>query len=132
MRTEDMLRTHPKNTSNAKEFAACIETLTDCANICNSCADACLGEEKIDMLRKCIRLDMDCSDVCQTTARILSRQTAFDPKYMRMQLDACASICEMCAQECEQHANSHQHCLICASVCRDCEKACRQLLSSGF
>jgi hypothetical protein len=38
------------------------------------CADACLGEEKVEMLRRCIRLNLDCADVCNATGRMLSRQ----------------------------------------------------------
>ena len=30
--------------------------------------DACLSEDMVDQLRKCIRTNLDCADICDTTA----------------------------------------------------------------
>ena len=131
MRTQEMLRTHPRKPSmELNELAACITACIECANSCTSCADACLGEEKVQMLTRCIRLNLDCADICETTARILSRQTEASPQLMRIQVEACATACRLCAEECEKHADMHQHCKICALSCRSCEQMCRQFLST--
>jgi hypothetical protein len=83
------------------------------------------------MLARCIRLDLDCADVCDATGKILSRQTAFEPQMARAALDACAQACRLCGEECEQHAeHGMEHYRICAEACRRCESACNNLLSA--
>ena len=79
-------------------------------------------------LRRCIRLDLDCADVCEVTGRVLSRQTEYDAELTRAVLEACASACRRCGAECESHAGMHEHCRICAEACRRCEEACEALL----
>jgi hypothetical protein len=32
--------------------------------------------------------------------------------------------------ECELHADMHEHCRICAEACRRCEQACQELLAA--
>ena len=82
-------------------------------------------------LIRCIRLDLDCADICDATGRILSRQTAFDAEIAKATLQACAQACRLCGEECEQHAqHGMEHCRICAEACRRCESACNNLLSA--
>src|SRR5689334_22274606 len=68
---------------------ACIAACFDCAQTCTACADACLGEQNPEMLTRCIRLNLDCADICGMTGRIMMRQTAFDPLLARAVLQAC-------------------------------------------
>jgi hypothetical protein len=124
-----MLETHPQ-ASTSDALARCIEECFACAQTCTSCADACLGETDVGELVRCIRLNLDCADTCEATGRILTRQTAFEPQLARPQLEACAAACRVCAEECERHAEHHEHCRICAEACRRCEQACEDLLSS--
>ena len=79
-------------------------------------------------LRKCIRTDLDCADICAATARVLSRHTGYDANLTRAQLRR-ASRCRSCGDECEAHAHHHEHCRICAEACRACEQACNELLA---
>jgi hypothetical protein len=127
-----MLRTHPDAGGSAdhERLAACIRACLDCAQACTACADACLSEDMVDRMAACIRTDQDCADICAATARILSRQTAFDAEAARAVLTACATLCGRCGAECESHADMHEHCRLCAAACRRCEEACRDLLSS--
>jgi hypothetical protein len=37
--------------------------------------------------------------------------------------------CRICREECERHADHHEHCRICEDVCRVCEQACDRVLS---
>src|SRR5919202_5203932 len=46
----------------------------DCAQTCTACANACLGEPQVQDLVRCIRLNLHCADVCDTTGRLISRQ----------------------------------------------------------
>lgn len=130
MQTTAMLETYPAEiTLDRKLLAAVIEAALECSQACTACADACLSEDMIDQLRRCIRTNLDCADICDTTARILSRHTGFDVNIARVQLQACAQACRSCGDECEAHASMHEHCRICADACRHCEAACNELLA---
>ena len=115
---------------DAPTLVECIEACFDCAQSCTTCADACLGEDDPKSLARCIRLNLDCADVCDATGRIVSRQTAFEPQMARAALQACAKACGLCGQECERHASHHEHCRVCAEACRRCEQACNNVLSA--
>ena len=130
MKTQDILKSHPRKPNlETRDVTNCIEACRECLVVCTSCADACLGEQNIQMLVGCIRLDLDCADVCETTAKILIRQTETNMQLLRSQLETTVTASRLCAEECEKHAEMHQHCRICASACRNCEQMCRQLLS---
>jgi hypothetical protein len=126
-----MLDTYPRSFNlDATTLAQAIDALADCGQACTACADACLSEEGVADLVKCIRLDLDCADLCDTTARVLSRQTEYDANITRSLVEACRQSCKSCGDECEQHASHHEHCRVCAEACRRCEQACEQLLSA--
>ena len=129
---QQMIRTHPSaaSTSNQEALRACIEACFECAQTCTSCADACLAEPDVQMLTRCIRLNLDCADVCETTGRLLLRQTEPDWSLLNRQLQACAEACRVCGAECEKHASQHEHCQICAESCRMCEEACNRVLAA--
>ncbi len=130
-RTREMLQTHPSGMAvDADALTELIDSCFECAQSCIACADACLGEEQKDMLIRCIRLDLDCADVCDATGRILSRQVAFEPEMARPVVDACARAVKLCGDECEQHAEHHEHCRVCMEACRRCEEACNNVLSA--
>lgn len=102
--------------------------ILECMSACAACADECLGEEDLDALRQCIRTDLDCADVCLATAQVLARGTPGSMAVLRAQLEACAIACRTCAEECERHADHHDHCRACAEACRRCEEACHAML----
>ncbi len=126
--TREMLNTHPKAGSLSDAVANCLEACMDCAAVCTVCADACLAEDMVADLRQCIRTDLDCADVCMTSARLLSRRTGSNEAVVRAQVEAMRLAVRACADECEQHADMHEHCRICAEACRRCETACDALL----
>ena len=127
----EMLETHPwEGNVDRDALATCIEACSGCADSCTSCADACLSEDQVAELRKCIRLNLDCADVCDATARLLTRQTEYDAPVSKAQLEACRQACATCAEECERHAEHHEHCRLCAEACRSCEQACERLLDA--
>lgn len=128
--SEQMLATHPLETTDASRLSEVIRLLNECAQTCTMCADACLAEVMVTHMRTCIRLDQDCADICATTARVLSRQNGREEAAISELLAACAAACAACALECEDHASMHEHCRICAEACRRCEQACLELLAS--
>jgi hypothetical protein len=127
--TMPMLETYPLSINlDRGKLAATIDALIACSEACTACADACLSEEMVADLTKCIRTNLDCADICDTTGRVLSRHTGYDANLTRSLLTACADACKACGDECAAHANHHEHCKVCADACRSCEQACRELL----
>ena len=109
----------------------CIEACYDCADSCTQCADACLAEESVQELTTCIRLNLDCADICATTGRVVGRRTGYDAAVTGAMLRACIEACRTCADECEIHAaHGMEHCRVCAEECRRCEQECQALLAT--
>jgi uncharacterized protein DUF326 len=131
MHTHEIISTHPDvgGALNAA-LVACIESCLDCAQACTTCADACLAEEDVADLRQCIRLDLDCADICAATGAIASRRTGGDVSLLKRVVETCGAICRFCAVECERHAKRHVHCRVCAEACRQCEQACGTVAGS--
>ncbi|MDX3229246.1 four-helix bundle copper-binding protein [Streptomyces sp. ME19-01-6] len=129
---KEMLNTYPADLGGVdrEAMAKCIEECIACAQACTACADACLSEGMVGELTKCIRTDMDCADICNTTGAVLSRHTGYDANITRAIVQACATACKACADECESHADMHEHCRVCAEACRRCEQACNGLLAT--
>ena len=110
----------------------CLEGCVSCAQACTSCADACLCEsdDQLPTLRRYIRSDEDCADVCSATARMLSRHTGYDANVTHTVLQACIVVCRSCGDECARHAAQHEHCRVCTQACRRCEQACQELIEA--
>ncbi len=124
-----MVQTHPQQPRmDAGMLAQHIQTLGECALTCTICADACLHEEMVQELRRCIRLNLDCAEMCKTTAGALARTGEPDAQVLRALLGACQTTCQVCGAECESHAQTHEHCRVCAETCRHCAEMCQQLL----
>ncbi|MBI2260895.1 MAG: four-helix bundle copper-binding protein [Caulobacterales bacterium] len=125
MHAQEMIATHPhvQGSVNAA-LIRCIDECYDCAQACVICADACLGEEMVQSLLQCIRLNQDCADLCAAAGAIAWRRTGSNETVIRATLQACAEACRVCAEECERHAKMHEHCRISADSCRRCEDAC--------
>jgi hypothetical protein len=100
------------------EYKELISELNACAAECNTCYEACLKEEDVAHLERCMLLDKECYDTCELTARILERGSENKDLFLGL----CAKICVACADECEQH--HHEHCLKCAAACRTCAEKC--------
>lgn len=126
MSLEKMMSLHPLAKREFDELALAARHAGLCSLMCTSCADACLAED-MDM-RQCIRLTLDCADVCAMTAREAVRLTAYDADMRRRSLELCIAACEACAAECQRH--EHEHCKLCATMCRECAEDCRRALAS--
>jgi hypothetical protein len=125
----EMLGTHPqKPTTALGSVSDCLKACLECEQACTICADACLGEQAVSNLRQCIRLDLDCADLCAATARLVARQATPDAQLWRLTLEACAQACRACAAECGRHEARMAHCRVCRETCERCEKACVSLL----
>ena len=131
MKIAAMMQTYPAEINLDRDLLArTVDALVECSQACTACADACLSEDMVAELRKCIRTNLDCADICATTARVLSRHTGYDANITRAQLEACVQACRSCGDECSAHAEMHEHCKVCAESCRRCEQACTELLAA--
>src|SRR5713226_8901766 len=54
--------------ADADLLAATIDALSDCAQACTADTDADLSEQHVTEMIKCIRLCLNCVDVCTATA----------------------------------------------------------------
>jgi hypothetical protein len=105
---------------HAKSLAHCIEVFLRCSISCTACADECLDEPDIALLRRCVRLNLDCADVCGTAARLLSRRGDPDLPTLRAQLESCVDIASRCASENQKHADDFEYCKLTAEMCLAC------------
>lgn len=113
------------------ELTGAIDACLTCVQACTACADSDLIEPDLATLRACIALNLTCADICDTTARVLSRPGQWDLLTVRDLLATCVRSCTACAEECDRHAEHHRHCAICAEVSRACLLACTALLEGA-
>jgi hypothetical protein len=130
-----ILRSHPGQFEGVTrdQLLAVIDACSACAQACSACADACLAEPPSDDLRANVRSSLDCADVCVTTARILSRDTAGRLDLVVALLQACVTACKACDVTCGNAAaavaDGHDHIRACHAACARCAEACQQLLA---
>ena len=97
-----------------EKYQSCIEACYRCAAQCDHCAVACLEESNVSKMADCVRMDLDCADMCRFTATAIARGS-----------DYAAQICNLCAETGDQY--EHQHCKDCANQCRKCTEECRKM-----
>jgi hypothetical protein len=129
--TAALLRSAPQPlTVDAGLVAAAIDAANACAVVCSACASACLSEDHPREMAVCVRDDLDCADICTTTARVLARLNESDRQLTLSLLATCIEACVECAGSCSPHAEHHEHCRLCAQACAACEQACQALLDA--
>lgn len=108
-------------TSAYHQYQSCIEACLRCASICNHCAASCTQEEDVQMMARCIQLDMECAALCYAAAQVMSVGGAQAKALCRL----CAEACRACGAECGKH--QHRHCQECAEACRRCAEECERM-----
>ncbi|HXD63243.1 MAG TPA: four-helix bundle copper-binding protein [Solirubrobacteraceae bacterium] len=114
----------------ARAVASAIDACLRCVQSCTTCANADLAEDDVVEMRRCIAQCLDCADVCDATARLLSRPAYSELAVIHPLLQACVRACTSSAEECARHAPHHAHCAVCERVCRACVGACTALLGA--
>lgn len=102
-------------------YQQCLDQCYACAAACNYCATACLSEGHAEAMAQCIRLDIECAEVCTLAANTMARESAFSAEICAV----CAKVCEACAAVCDKH--EEDHCQRCAAACRACADSCRSM-----
>src|SRR5438270_6756990 len=129
--TLQMLNTSPADVPvGVADLAIATDACLTCVQACTGCADSDLIEEDVVTLRACIAINLVCADICDATARVLSRPGQWDLLTVRDLLATCVRSCTTCAEECDRHAKHHPHCAICAEACRARILACTVLPES--
>jgi len=59
-----------------QHFQACIDECAACRVACLHCATACLTEKDVLTLSTCIRLDLDCAEICEAAVGVMARGSA--------------------------------------------------------
>lgn len=104
-----------------QRYQTCIDACNACAIACDHCAASCLQEENVQMMAKCIKLDMDCAQICRLAASYMARDSEFAQAICKL----CAEVCDACARECANH--EAEHCQACARACWRCAQECRRM-----
>ena len=66
------------------------KALLDCMAACDACVAACLDQPD---RASCVRLCLDCADLCMVSARLMARGSQFHQELCAL----CADIAEACA-----------------------------------
>lgn len=103
-----------------------LQALSACVAACEQCAAACLQENEVKMMARCIQVDRDCADICALTARFVARGSEHTGHLLR----GCTEICRACGDECARHPMDH--CQACAEACRRCEAACQKATTACY
>lgn len=104
------------------DLSRSIDLSADCHRACEQTMVHCLAQGGPHATRDHIRLLMDCSEICALTSDFLSRGSPFH----RQTCQACAMICEECAEDCLTFNDPIMN--RCAEACRACAKSCRELI----
>jgi ferredoxin len=79
-----ILDTYPSTLhTDGNLLAAAIDAVSDCAQACQADTDADLSEQNLAEMVTCIRLCLNCTDVCAATGAVLSRPAGYDPAVTR-------------------------------------------------
>jgi len=78
---------------DADVLAAAIDALSDCVQACNADNAADLSEPNVTEMVTCIRLCLDCVDVCAATAGVIGRQTDYDANVGRLRRRPGSAAC---------------------------------------
>lgn len=97
--------------------------LAECIHACNDCFNGCLEEKHVEKMKKCIRLDKECAEICGTALAMVYAGSHYKQEILTL----CKNICHDCAEECKRHPEDH--CQECAQMCETCAKVCGEFLN---
>lgn len=101
--------------------------LADCRIACGHTADTWLAASPLapDALR-CIRLLLDCADLCAAAEELLPFLPEINPSLLRSRLNTCAVACERCLRDAMRYRTGPVGPSI--EACRRAGAACREIL----
>jgi hypothetical protein len=108
-----------------QDMKQCIQECLSCHRICLETLTQCLQKGGRHVEAKHLRLMMDCTQICQTSADFMLRGSDLHTRTCF----ACAEVCSACAESCEKMADDAQM-KACADACRRCAESCRRMSAS--
>jgi hypothetical protein len=103
----------------------CIQECTDCHNICLETVTYCLEKGGRHAERDHIRLLLDCSQICQTSADYMLRNSNLHTRTCSI----CSEVCDECMKDWQAFADDARM-AACADACRRCAESCLQMARS--
>jgi hypothetical protein len=76
-----------------------------------------------DHLHGCIRANLECADLCFAAATLASQPEKINLGQLITALERAAQSCQICAEECQRHANRLNSCVDSAEACHNCREA---------
>lgn len=102
-----------------------LRTVQDCESTCEHMITMLLAYPDMQARAMQIQLLRDCATICATTAAYIARRSPFAKSIAQL----CASICEVCGNECARFPDIHsQHC---SRICLHCAQECRAFAMSA-
>lgn len=108
-------------TATVNNYQKCIDECNKCAQACYECFEACINEPDLNSRRSCVKILIECANMCTMSSGIMSMNGQFAKEHCKM----CATVCDKCAQECAMFKD--EHCQKCANECRTCAYECRKM-----
>lgn len=104
------------------DMKECIDTCTDCAQVCEQMVSHCLSRGGDHASPDHIRMLLDCVAACETSAGFMLRGS---PLHV-LTCGLCARVCRECAEDCAR-LNDDEMMQECIEVCTDCARVCEQM-----
>jgi hypothetical protein len=104
---------------------ALIQTITQCAKHCSSCAGTCLQEAAISEHADCIRICLECAEVCHSTTLLLVMNSSFSDQALQLCRDICLACMKICSDIPEEH------CQQCATACKETAEQCEAVVQAS-
>lgn len=108
------------------EMQRCIEMCQECHTVCLQMIGHCLEKGGKHAEPDHIRLLIDCSEICLTSANFMLRGSELHTETCR----ACSVVCERCADDCERMADDAMM-RECAETCRRCARSCAEMAGAA-
>ena len=105
------------------DMEACIENCTECQRICLEAVQHCLRRGGAHARPELIRLLLDCSQICQTSADFMTRNSELHHETCEL----CAQVCSRCAEKCAALGGADPQMQECADICAQCAGSCREM-----
>ncbi len=118
------MNTATQHTTNS-DYNQCIQDCIDCSRTSLETIAYCLQQGGKHSEHSHIKLLHDCVEICQTTADFMIRKSAYNPQIC----DICKTICNACADACEQVEPGDQMMLACVQMCRTAANTCNKMSS---
>lgn len=108
--------------SMTDDMQMCIQNCIQCSQVCEQMVQHCLKKGGPHSEPGHIRLLQDCTEICQTSAHFMIRESSYHTQTCQV----CADICLACATDCERLGDDDMM-KMCADVCKRCAQTCQKM-----